>query len=57
MLTAIFFPANPEALAYDLEAQARAAMGDGMKLYTDGSRFALLRRPIKGWALFGGRHV
>lgn len=55
MPTAIIFPANPEALVYDLAEQARKGAQDGLKLYTNGRQFALLPKPARGWALWGGR--
>lgn len=54
MLQAVFFPANPEALVFDMEQTAVQALRAGLKLYTDGLRFALLARPLPGWALFKG---
>lgn len=53
MLTAIFFPADPEAAVFDLTEQARAGIKRGLRLYTNGRQLALLPRPVKGWALFG----
>lgn len=53
MISAIFFPPNPEALVFDLIEQTRPAQRAGLRLYTDGQRFALLPRPIAGWALWG----
>jgi len=53
MLAAVFFPVDPEGLVFDLERTARQAMRSGLRLYTDGRRFALLPSPLPGWALFG----
>lgn len=55
MIAAIFFPADPEALLFDLVEQAMQAKRAGLRLYTDGSRFALLPHPVAGWALWGTR--
>lgn len=55
MPTAIIFPANPEALVYDLAEQAMQGARDGLKLYSNGRQFALLPKPAKGWALWIGR--
>lgn len=55
MIAAIFFPPNPEGLVFDLLEQASQAKRAGLRLYTDGQRFALLPRPIDGWALWGTR--
>lgn len=59
MLTAIIFPANPEASVFDLTDQAQSALKRGARLYTNGRQMALLLRPAKGWALFGAgpRHA
>lgn len=54
MISAVFFPIDPEALVFDLHQQALAAMRAGLKLYTNGQQFALLPRPMKGWVLFKG---
>lgn len=56
--TAILFPENPEALSFDIQAEAAAAASAGLKLYSNGKRFALLparmiERPA-GWYPFGG---
>lgn len=55
MIAAVFFPPNPEALVFDLLEQAEQAKRAGLRLYTDGSRFALLPHPVAGWALWGTR--
>lgn len=55
MIAAVFFPPNPEALVFDLLEQAEQAKRTGLRLYTDGSRFALLPNPLAGWALWGTR--
>ncbi len=52
MIAAIVFPPNPEALAYDLEQQAREGLKRGLRLYSNGRQFALLPRPAKGWMLW-----
>ncbi len=52
-LSAIFYPIDPEASVCDLVNETRAGMLAGLRLYTDGKRFALLPRPLNGWALFG----
>lgn len=53
MIAAVFFPADPEALIFDLVEQARQAQRTGLRLYTNGLRFALLPHPVAGWALWG----
>lgn len=55
MIAAVFFPPNPEALVFDLLEQAEQAKCAGLRLYTNGSRFALLPHPVAGWALWGTR--
>lgn len=55
MIAAVFFPPNPEALVFDLLYQAEQAKRAGLRLYTDGSRFALLPHSVAGWALWGTR--
>lgn len=55
MIAAVFFPAQPEATVFDLVEQAQQAKRAGLRLYTNGTRFALLPHPIKGWALWGTR--
>ena len=55
MIAAIFFPPNPEAQLFDLVEQAMQAKRAGLRLYTDGTRFALLPHPVAGWALWGTR--
>lgn len=50
----ILFPENPEALTFDLQTEAAAARRAGLKLYSNGKRFALLAKPLPGWFLFGG---
>lgn len=55
MIAAVFFPPNPEALVFDLVEQASQAKRAGLRLYTDGTRFALLPHPIAGWSLWGTR--
>jgi len=57
MISAVFFPVDPEARAFDLVQQANAAMLAGLRLYTNGRQFALLPKPVKGWALFAARLV
>ena len=52
MISAIFFPGDPEARVEDLVAEAKARMRNGLRLYTNGQRFALLSRPLAGWALW-----
>lgn len=52
-LTAIFFPPQPEAAAFDLTEQAIAGIRRGLRLYTNGRQMALLPKPINGWALMG----
>lgn len=55
MLTAVIFPANPEASVFDLTAltdQMRAAIKRGARLYTNGRQFALLPHPVRGWHPF-----
>lgn len=54
MIAAIFFPPDPEGLVFDLVEQARQAQRSGLRLYTNGHRFALLPRPLAGWALWKG---
>lgn len=53
-VSAVFFPANPEALSFDIQAEAVAAVRAGLKLYSNGRQFALLPRPLPGWNVFGG---
>lgn len=55
MIAAIFFPADPEALVFDLVEQAEQARRAGLDLYTDGRRFALLPHPLAGWSLWRTR--
>ena len=55
MIAAIFFPIDPEAQVFDLVEQASQAKRTGLRLYTDGTRFALLPHPINGWVLWGTR--
>jgi hypothetical protein len=55
MIAAIFFPADPEGLLFDLVEQASQARRAGLRLYTNGRRFALLPHPVAGWALWGTR--
>jgi len=50
---AVFFPAEPESRVCDLLEQASKARRPGMKLYTNGRQFALLAKPLSGWARFG----
>ena len=57
MLAAVFFPVDPEADTFDLVQQANDAMRAGLRLYTNGRQFALLPKPMNGWALFGARVV
>lgn len=56
MISAVFFPAldSPDTLMCDLQATALQAMRSGLRLYTNGQRWALLPRPLPGWALFVG---
>ena len=56
MISAVFFPSpeNPEILMCGLQATALQAMRSGLRLYTNGQRWALLPRPLPGWALFVG---
>jgi len=58
MVYAVFLPAlnNPEMLLCDLQATALQALRAGLRLYTDGQRWALLSKPLPGWALFVGGH-
>lgn len=53
MIAAVFFPAQPDALVFDLVAQAQQARRAGLKLYTNGRQFALLPRAFPGWAIWG----
>lgn len=53
MIAAVFFPIDPEARVFDQVEQARQAQRAGLRLYTNGQRFALLPHPIAGWALWG----
>lgn len=52
---AVFFPVDPELRPFDLVEEVRQGLGSGLRLYTNGRQFALLPKPIKGWALFGIR--
>lgn len=52
MIAAVFFPAQPDALVFDLVEQAHQAQRAGLRLYTNGERFALLPRPLAGWVLW-----
>lgn len=54
MIAAVFFPADPAALLCDQLEQARQKQRAGLRLYHDGQRFALLPRPLAGWALWFG---
>lgn len=57
MISAVFFPCpTNETLLCDAEAAAAQALRDGLKLYSDGTRFALLPKPVKGWLLYAGGH-
>lgn len=55
MIAAVFFPADPDALVFDLVEQANQARRAGLKLYTNGRQFALLPRPFPGWAVWMAR--
>lgn len=50
MIAAVFFPKNPDASSFDLQAVAIAAYRAGLQLYTNGQQLALLPRPMAGWA-------
>jgi hypothetical protein len=50
VISAVFFPPNPEASFFDLTEQARAGIKRGLRLYTNGRQMALLPKPLKGWA-------
>lgn len=52
---AVFFPVDPEQRPFDLVEQVRQGIGAGLRLYTNGRQFALLPKPLKGWALFSIR--
>ena len=56
MISAIFLPSlkDPDMLLCDLQATALQAMRAGLRLYTDGTRWALLPRQLPGWMLFVG---
>jgi hypothetical protein len=54
-VAAVFFPVDAEASAYDLVQETRSAMLAGLRLYTNGRQFALLPKPVNGWALFTER--
>lgn len=57
MISAIFFPRlDGEILFCDAQALAMKALQNGLRLYTDGKRWALLSKPLPGWALFTGGH-
>lgn len=58
MISAIFLPSleNPDMLLCDLQPTALQALRAGLRLYTDGTRWALLSKPLPGWALFTGGH-
>jgi len=52
-ISAVFFPVDAEDCVYDLIQETRSAMLAGLRLYTNGRQFALLPKPVNGWALFG----
>lgn len=54
MITAIFIPYTPDMLAHELQVTTKQIATAGLKLYINGSRAALLPRPVKGWVLFAG---
>jgi hypothetical protein len=56
MIRAIFLPRldNPDMLLCDMQATALQALRAGLRLYTDGQRWAMLPRPLPGWILFVG---
>jgi len=49
MISAVFFPADHLPEDFDLTQTAFQAYKAGLRLFTNGHRFALLRRAIKGW--------
>ena len=53
MIAAIFLPADPEARPFDLIPIVEDGIARGLRLYTNGRQFALLRKPLNGWAKFG----
>lgn len=59
MISAVFFPIRPEALAFDLVQEARAAIKSGQKLFSNGHQLALLPAnrqkdwEKRGWQVFG----
>lgn len=56
MISAIFLPTidDPEMRFCDLQITAMQAIRAGLRLYTDGTRWALLPKPLPGWMLFIG---
>lgn len=50
MIAAVFFPHNPHASSFDLQAIAVASIKAGLQLYTNGRQMALLPRPMAGWS-------
>ncbi len=53
-ISATFLPRldNPDMLLCDLQATALQAARAGLRLYTNGQRWAMLPRPRPGWMLF-----
>lgn len=49
MIAAVFFPRNPAASSFDLQAIAVASLRAGLQLYSNGRQLALLPRPLAGW--------
>lgn len=56
-VAAVFFPSDPEDRTFDLVPQAAAAVRAGLRLYTNGKQFALLPKPVNGWALFAAKTI
>ena len=49
MIVAVFFPADHMPDDFDMTRTAFLACKAGLRLFTNGKRYALLSRAVKGW--------